>query len=82
MTTTKLSSKGRIPIPKGLRDLHRWEAGLEFAVIDTGDGVLLKPIRPFPPTSIDEVAGSLLHEGKPRTLEEMEDGLRRGVREA
>ena len=80
METTKLSSKGQITIPKWLRDAYRWETGLEFVVIDTGDGVLLKPIRPFPPTSIDEVAGSLSHAGKPRTLEEMEDGLRRGDR--
>ena len=82
METTKLSSKGQITIPKWLRDAYRWETGLEFVVIDTGDGVLLKPIRPFAPTSIDEVAGSLPHAGEPRTLEEMEDGLRRGVREA
>jgi len=41
METTKLSSKGQITIPKWLRDAYRWETGLEFVVIDTGDGVLL-----------------------------------------
>jgi AbrB family looped-hinge helix DNA binding protein len=82
METTKLSSKGQIIIPKWLRDAYRWETGLEFVVIDTGEGILLKPSRPFEPTSIEEVAGSLPYAGKSRTIEEMEGDLRRGIREA
>lgn len=82
METTKLSSKGQVIIPKWLRDAYRWETGLEFVVIDTGEGILLKPSRPFEPTSIEEVAGSLPYAGKSRTIEEMEDDLRRGIREA
>jgi AbrB family looped-hinge helix DNA binding protein len=82
METTKLSSKGQIIIPKWLRDAYRWETGLEFVVIDTGEGILLKPSRPFEPTSIEEVAGSLPNTGKSKTIEEMEDDLRRGIREA
>jgi AbrB family looped-hinge helix DNA binding protein len=81
METTKLSSKGQIIIPKWLRDAYRWEAGLEFVVIDTGDGVLLKPSRPFEPTELKDVAGSLRYKGKALTVEEMDDGMRRGVRE-
>ena len=82
METTKLSSKGQIIIPKWLRDAYRWETGLEFVVIDAGEGILLKPSRPFEPKSIEEVAGSLPYAGKSRTIEEMEDDLRRGIREA
>ena len=82
METTKLSSKGQIIIPKWLRDAYRWETGLEFVVIDTGEGILLKPSRPFAPSSIEEVAGSLPYAGTARTIEEMEEDLRRGVREA
>lgn len=82
METTKLSSKGQIIIPKWLRDAYRWETGLEFVVIDTGEGVLLKPSRPFEPTLLEDVAGSLPYTGKPRTIEEMEDDLQRGIREA
>lgn len=82
METTKLSSKGQIIIPKWLRDAYRWETGLEFVVIDTGEGVLLKPSRPFEPTSLEDVAGSLPYTGKPRTIEEMEDDLQRGIKEA
>ena len=82
METTKLSSKGQITIPKWLRDAYRWETGLEFVVIDTGEGILLKPSRPFEPTTIEEVAGSLPATGKAKTIEEMESDLRRGIREA
>jgi len=82
MEMTKLSSKGQVIIPKWLRDAYRWEAGLEFIVINTGDGVLLKPSRPFEPTVLEEVAGSLPYAGQPRTVEEMDDDLQQGIREA
>lgn len=81
METTKLSSKGQIIIPKWLRDAYRWETGLEFVVIDTGEGVLLKPSRPFEPAALEDVAGSLPYTGEPRSAEQMEDDLRRGIRE-
>lgn len=82
METTKLSSKGQIIIPKWLRDAYRWETGLEFVVIDTGEGILLKPSRPFESTSLEDVAGSLPYTGKSRTIEEMEDDLQQGIKEA
>ncbi len=81
METTKLSSKGQIIIPKWLRDAHQWEAGLEFMVIETGNGVLLRPSRPFDRTSLDEVAGSLPTDSPARTIEEMDEGIRRAVSE-
>jgi AbrB family looped-hinge helix DNA binding protein len=57
METTRLSSKGQVIIPKAVRNAHQWEAGLDFEVIDTGDGVLLKPKAPFEPTQLADVAG-------------------------
>lgn len=57
METTRLSSKGQVIIPKSVRSAHRWEAGLDFQVIDTGDGILLKPKAPFAPTALADVAG-------------------------
>ncbi len=79
MNTTKLSSKGQVIIPKPIRTAHRWEPGQELEVIDTGDGVLLKSKTPFPKTPIEEVAGCLASAEKPKTLEEMEQAIRRGV---
>ena len=81
MNETRLSSRGQIVIPKWLRDKHNWQAGLEFVVIDTGDGIFLKPVRPFRRTSLEEVAGCLAYSGQPKTLEEMDAAIEQAVRE-
>jgi len=77
--TTRLSSKGQVIIPKSLRDAYHWESGLEFVVIDTGQGVLLKPHYPFASTALEDVAGSLSYDGPPRTNEEMDEAIRQAV---
>jgi len=79
--TTRLSSKGQVIIPKSIRQSHRWLIGQEFTVEDTGEGVLLRPKSPFPRTTVEEVAGCLKYSGPPKTLEEMEDAIRKGVLE-
>ena len=79
MVTTKLSSKGQIVIPKELRDFYNWQTGIEFIVIDTGDGLIIRPKRPVLQTSLAEVAGSLPYSGPPVTLAEMEEAIRKGV---
>jgi len=42
--TATLSSKFQISIPKATRTARNWEAGLTFAFIPKGTGVLLVPI--------------------------------------
>lgn len=79
METTKLSSKGQIIIPKRLRDEYNWQAGLEFIVIDTGDGLLLRPKQPFPTTTIEEVSGCLAYAGPALSIEEMNEAISRRV---
>ncbi len=81
MNTTKLSSKGQVIIPKPLRTAHHWETGQELVVIDVGDGILLKPKTPFPESSISDVASCLKFKGKTKTLDDMEQAIRKGVRE-
>jgi AbrB family looped-hinge helix DNA binding protein len=75
METTKLSSKGQVIIPKALRSMHHWEAGLELMVIDTGDGLLLKPKAPFAPADLADVAGMFKDKVCPRTDEEIRVAL-------
>jgi bifunctional DNA-binding transcriptional regulator/antitoxin component of YhaV-PrlF toxin-antitoxin module len=43
-TTTTLSSKFQILVPKALREQQRWEAGQTFVWIPKGTGVLLMPV--------------------------------------
>jgi len=40
-----VSSKGRIVIPKKIRDRHGWKAGAELVVVDTPQGVLIRTAR-------------------------------------
>ncbi|MGL5925782.1 AbrB/MazE/SpoVT family DNA-binding domain-containing protein [Chroococcidiopsis sp.] len=61
--------------------MHGWEAGQELIVIDTGDGILLKPKKRFPETKLQNVAECLKYQGTPKSLSEMEDALRQGVAE-
>ncbi len=42
--TATLSTKFQISIPKAIRAAQHWEAGLTFAFIPKGTGVLLVPV--------------------------------------
>jgi AbrB family looped-hinge helix DNA binding protein len=72
MDTTRLSSKGQIILPKTVRDHHHWAPGTDFSVEDTGDGVLLRPIKTGQPSRLEDVVGSLRVKGPARTIEEMD----------
>lgn len=80
MQTTKLSSKGQVIIPKAFRSSHRWEVGLELVVIDTGDGLLLKPRTPFAPTALSDVSGMFKGKVPAMTDEAIEAALTRDAR--
>ena len=77
MNITKLSSKGQVIIPKPLRAAHHWEAGQELVVINLADGILLKSKSPFPETSINDVASCLKYKGDAKTLDEMEEAIKK-----
>ena len=82
MEITKVSNSGQVIIPEQLRKSHGWEAGQELIVIDTGDGILLKPKKPFAETTLNEVAGCLKYQGTPKSLDDMDDAIRQGVEES
>ena len=82
MDVTRLSSKGQVIIPKLVRQSHHWEAGQELVVIDTDDGVLLKPKKSFQQTGIDDVSGCLSStQQSPKTEADFKDAIKRGVKE-
>jgi AbrB family looped-hinge helix DNA binding protein len=80
MEKTRLSSKGQVILPKSVRDAHRWQPGTEFVVEDLPEGVMLRAMKPFPPSRLEDVAGSLRYTGKAKTLAEMEEGIRTEVK--
>jgi len=78
--TTKLSSKGQIILPSSVRAAHKWGPGLEFAVEDVAEGVLLRPLKPFKPTRLNEVIGCTGYQGPTQTLEDMERAITTGAK--
>ena len=81
MNTTKLSSKGQVIIPKPIRSAHHWETGQDFIILDTADGILLKPKMPFQETTLADVAACLKYKGKSKTLDDMEQAIKQGAME-
>ncbi|MGD1904524.1 MAG: AbrB/MazE/SpoVT family DNA-binding domain-containing protein [Leptolyngbyaceae cyanobacterium] len=81
MEVTRLSSKSQNIIPMVLRQAHQWEPGQEFIAIDTGDGVLLKPKKPFVETRLSDVAGCLRYDGPPQHIEDFDAAIDQALRQ-
>ena len=75
METTRLSSKGQIILPKAVRESHHWGPGTDFSVEDTGDGVLLRPLKTARLTRLDDVVGCLRVNGPARKVKEMDAAI-------
>jgi AbrB family looped-hinge helix DNA binding protein len=74
-STTTLSTKGQVILPKSIRERRRWGPGTRLLVEDTPEGVLLKPAPLFPPTRPEDVYGMLKYSGPPKTIEEMDASI-------
>jgi len=74
-STTTLSTKGQVILPKSIRERRRWGPGTRLLVEDTPEGVLLKPAPLFSPTRPEDVYGMLKYSGPPKTIEEMDAAI-------
>ena len=45
MSTTTVSSKGQVVIPRHLREKHRLTSGMRLQVSETDEGLVLSPLR-------------------------------------
>jgi AbrB family looped-hinge helix DNA binding protein len=54
---TTVSTKGQVIIPKSIRDELGIEAGAKLKVRMEGRRIVMEASRPFPETSLDQVAG-------------------------
>jgi len=73
--TTTVSTKGQVILPKAIRERRAWNPGTRLVVEETAEGVLLRPAPAFTETRPEDVFGVLPHQGKPKSLEEMESGV-------
>jgi len=80
--TVRLSTKGQLVIPREVRERHGWKAGTVLAVEDLGDVVVLRVALEVQATTVDDLLGLVPHDGRARSLEEMEDAIARGAEES
>ena len=81
MDTTKLSAKGQVVLPKGVRDAHGWTPGVEFVVENTAGGVLLRPKSDKRSGRVAELAGMLKRTGRrPVSLKAMNAAIEAEIR--
>jgi AbrB family looped-hinge helix DNA binding protein len=78
--TTTVSTKGQVILPKAIREERQWSSGTRLLVEETADGVLLRPAPLFAPSDPAVVFASLPVTGPPKTLEEMDAGIRAEAR--
>ena len=72
---TKVSGKGQVVLPKSLRDLKAWPPGTSLEVVDTGEGVLLRPRTPALKLTVEQASAKLRriyeHKGSPIPIEQL-----------
>jgi AbrB family looped-hinge helix DNA binding protein len=71
---TVLSTKGRVILPKSIRQNRKWPAGTRLTAEESSDGILLKAAPVFPPTRPEDF-GSLPYQGRPKSIEEMDAAI-------
>ncbi len=80
METTRLSTKGQVVLPKGIRVSRAWGPGTEFTVEEVRDGIMLRPAPRFAAATLDEVAGCLRTRRKPKTATQRRTAIDREVK--
>ena len=78
--TTKVSTKGQVILPKAIRERRQWTPGTRLAVVETPDGVLLKPVQLFPSTRAEDVFGILAFSGGPKSVAAMDAAIEAEVK--
>lgn len=78
-SSTVLSEKGQVVLPKALRDALRWVPGTRLAVHDTPDGLLLTAVTPAKTRDARSVAGCAGYRGPVVGIDDMNDAIRKGM---
>lgn len=72
MEKVVLADSNRLVLPQSVLAVHQWNEGMEFLLWDTGQELILKPVKKFPPSQLELPDTPSVYAGKPLSLEEME----------
>ena len=76
---TRVSAKGQVVIPKDIRTRHQMSPGRVLDVIETPEGVLLRPTGKKQGLTVEEVLERIRqtvhYDGPPVTIEEMNETI-------
>ena len=76
MLESKLTSRGRVTLPKAVREALQLKPGERIRYVIQGNQVLLLPSLPA-----ERLFGMLKHGGPPMTLEDMDRAIAEGANE-
>jgi AbrB family looped-hinge helix DNA binding protein len=79
METLRVSTKGQIVIPKEIRERRQWVPGTALVVEEHGDAVVLRAVKPFPPTKLQDGLGCAGYHGPEKSLSEMEEAVSHAI---
>lgn len=80
-SSTVVSTKGQVILPKALRDQNNWGPGTRLVVEQTDEGLLLRKAPHFKPTRIEDVVGMVRYTGPTVTIEQMDQAVLDGAAE-
>jgi AbrB family looped-hinge helix DNA binding protein len=72
---TRLSTSGRVVIPKALRTARRWKPGMQFVVEATKEGILLTPKPTNKTLTRDDIVGCARYKGPRASIRQMDAGV-------
>lgn len=75
ITAVTLSSKGQLVLPKHIRARRNLRPGMRLELEETPEGLLLKPARLFPVTTVKQVFGMAKSKVGKRSLKDMDAAI-------
>ena len=83
---TRISVKGQVVIPKGVRDRLHWEHGQPLDVVEMAGGVFLKrrsaPKQLTAEDALAKIRGLINYNGPAVTIDEMNEAINENYRQA
>ena len=74
-TTTVMSTKGQIVLPRSIREAHRLRPGAQFIVEDRGDEIVLRQKDNQKKLKWSELAARVNYKGPRKSLRQMDEAI-------